>query len=196
MYDVHIWYDHMKKSYLCTICQREFTRAHDVKRHQETIHQRNTDEDDNKKHKCQYCGKTYSCYSSWSRHQKTICLPKVQKDSTEPNYQQLVSKIKELETRLEEKNKNDIISDSPLIEARIEAKLEAKLERKLEAKFKQSQTNNVLQIVCVTNNDNYLDMLTDKMGNFNTALDYIKDCALSDVNGDCRLIEKYIWTGI
>ena len=50
--------------------------------------------------------------------------------------------------------------------------------------------NNNLQIVCVKPNDNYLDMLKDRLGDFDRALDYIKDCALSEVAGDCKLIEK------
>jgi uncharacterized C2H2 Zn-finger protein len=50
--------------------------------------------------------------------------------------------------------------------------------------------NQVLQVICVTNNDNYLDMLTERMGDLGEAIEYIKDCALADVTGDCKLIEK------
>ena len=50
--------------------------------------------------------------------------------------------------------------------------------------------NNNLQIVCVGNNDNYLDMLTDQWESFDKALEYIKDCALSQLSGDCKLVEK------
>lgn len=28
------------------------------------------------------------------------------------------------------------------------------------------------------------------MGNFDSVIDYINECALSDINGDCKLIEK------
>ncbi len=48
---------------------------------------------------------------------------------------------------------------------------------------------NNLKIICIGNNDNYLDMLTKKWG-FDRALEYIKDCALSNLTGDCKLIEK------
>ncbi len=51
-------------------------------------------------------------------------------------------------------------------------------------------TNNILQVVCLTQNDNYLDMLTEELGDFNKALNYIKCCALSNINGDCQLIER------
>jgi hypothetical protein len=39
--------------------------------------------------------------------------------------------------------------------------------------------NQVLQVICIGNNDNYLDMLTKEYDNFDRALDFIKDCALS-----------------
>ncbi len=50
--------------------------------------------------------------------------------------------------------------------------------------------NNNLQIVCVGQNDNYLDMLSQQWKNFDKALEYIKGCALSSLVGDCKLIEK------
>lgn len=50
--------------------------------------------------------------------------------------------------------------------------------------------NQVLQVICVSNGDNYLDMLTDRMGNIDQAIEYIKECALSNISGDCKLIEK------
>lgn len=49
--------------------------------------------------------------------------------------------------------------------------------------------NQVLQVICVSNNDNYLDMLTQSWG-FDKALQYITNCALSDLSGDVKLIEK------
>lgn len=53
-------------------------------------------------------------------------------------------------------------------------------------------TNNIsnnLQIICIGSKDNYLDMLTQQWG-FEHALEYIKDCALSNLTGDCKLIEQ------
>jgi hypothetical protein len=65
------------------------------------------------------------------------------------------------------------------------------VERRLSIQEKKPQINhNVLNVICVTGNDNYLDMLTEKIGNFEQAIDYIKECALSDLSGDCKLIEK------
>ena len=57
-------------------------------------------------------------------------------------------------------------------------------------KDKPQVNNQILQMICIGNNDNYLDMLTQQWNNFDQALKYIKDCALSSINGDCKLIEK------
>jgi hypothetical protein len=48
--------------------------------------------------------------------------------------------------------------------------------------------NQVLQVICVSNSDNYLDMSSDRMGNFDQVIEYIRDCALSNVSGDLKLI--------
>jgi hypothetical protein len=65
------------------------------------------------------------------------------------------------------------------------------LEKRLEIQEnKPIISQNILNVICVKNNDNYLDVLTERTGNFEQAIDYIKDCALSDLTGDCKLIEK------
>jgi hypothetical protein len=50
--------------------------------------------------------------------------------------------------------------------------------------------NQCLQVICVSNNDDYLDMLTNRLGTFGKAIEYLTDCALSEMTGDCRLIER------
>lgn len=70
--------------------------------------------------------------------------------------------------------------------------LEDKLENNYtELKDKSSNVhNNILQVVCVGNNQNYLDMLTEQWGDYDRALNFIKDCALSHLTGDCKLLQK------
>jgi hypothetical protein len=82
--------------------------------------------------------------------------------------------------------KNNVSTDNSdkVLNKRIE-----EVEKRLEAQEKKP-TSNVLNVICVTGNDNYLDLLTTRMGTFEQAIDYIKDCALSDLTGDCKLIEK------
>jgi len=73
--------------------------------------------------------------------------------------------------------------------------LKSELKEQIRQELQNIPTNNITNnqisnIVCVTNHDNYLDMLTNQMGDFNQAIKYIKNCALSDLAGDCKLIEK------
>ena len=62
-------------------------------------------------------------------------------------------------------------------------------ELKQQPKIVEQHNQNILQVVCIGNNDNYLDMLTEQWG-FDRALGFIKDCALSQLSGDCKLLEK------
>lgn len=104
------------------------------------------------------------------RDNRDNCSPTTTDDQL-PSFKEVVATMRKLEKDLEEK--------SILLE---------------ELKEKPSNVinnhNQVLQVVCISNNDNYLDMLTQEWGNYDRALEYIKDCALSHLVGDCKLIEK------
>ena len=92
-------------------------------------------------------------------------------------------------------NQNEIVAEdkSSILEKQI-AELREKsqiLETQMaELKEKPMVNNQVLQVICIGDKDNYLDMLTEQWGNFDRALEYIKDCALSSLIRDCKLIEK------
>jgi len=62
-------------------------------------------------------------------------------------------------------------------------------ELKQQPRVVEQHNQNILQVVCIGSNDNYLDMLTEQWG-FDKALGFIKDCALSQLSGDCKLLEK------
>lgn len=138
---------------ICPICHKKFNRSRDVKRHQETIHNRNKNSSD------------------------------------DSHYLELISKITELQSELQEFK--GIKTELKERDEKLKERDEKLMNEIITLKQKPNNvTNQVLQIVCVTSKDNYLDMLTDQMGNFDQAIDYIKDCALSDLVGDCKLIEK------
>jgi len=151
----------------CDICHKEFTRANDLQRHKKKLHVSITPESSLI---CSACGKTFSRKFTLQRHQQTVCGMS-QTIPTTASYQDLVSKIKELESKLE--RTNDQVHETKTIVNEI-----------------KDTPKNVLQVICITPNDNYIEMLTDKIGNFDKAIDYIKDCALSDLAGDCKLIER------
>jgi exonuclease VII large subunit len=135
-----------------------------------------------KKYPCPMCPKSFSRARDTKRHIENI-HEKHQEPTSDPIYQTLVSKINELQSKLEEK-----IEETTEKQKERDEKLYHTINE-----LQKKQPNNIvnnLNIVCVTDHDNYLDMLTDRMGNFDQAIDYIKDCALSDLVGDCKLIEK------
>jgi hypothetical protein len=157
--------------------------------------------DDIDKRKCQYCGHIFAQRCTLLRHlRKQQCKsyqrPRIVLRSNE--------KIKKLEKQLAEKDQEiaQLKNQPPHVET-IE-RLE-KMEKRLDEKDKQIEqsakeraelkenpriNNQVLQVVCVGSNDNYLDMLTEELNNFDKASEYIKDCTLSSLIGDCKLIEK------
>jgi uncharacterized C2H2 Zn-finger protein len=173
----------------CRLCGMIFARQTTLSKHIIDMHPKET-----LKFQCDRCGKGFTRKYTLQRHQQTVCVstlqpqpqpqpqsqpqpqPQIQLQSQsmvhEEPYINLVSKIRELETKLEDQQAS-------------ERQLETKIDQ-----LKERQVGNILQVICISNNDNYLDMLTHRLGNLNQAIDYIKDCALSDLAGDCRLLEK------
>jgi hypothetical protein len=137
---------------------------------------------------CQYCQKKFSSKDNLRKHineghcqKKDISPEQTSEKCDEENdsIQYLTGKIHLMEKQIAE------LTIKPMI-----------LEKQIEELKKEPRLNqNVLQVVCVSNNDNYLDMLTEKFNDFNKALGYVKDCALSSLSGDCNLIEKIYHIG-
>jgi hypothetical protein len=177
----------------CQKCHHIFYQKSDYERHlarknpcdkKKTVNLLKIDAQSNKitsSYICNRCNNHFSRIDSLQRHQKESWCA-----FTDHNF--------ETESKIQQMIKNqDLVPKSEI--ARIEAKFELSLAQmltKLDAVEKRHPMtiNNNLQIVCVQHNDNYLDRLTDRMGDFQQALEFIKDCALSSLHGDCRLIEK------
>lgn len=51
------------------------------------------------------------------------------------------------------------------------------------------------QVLCLDSNKNCLDLLSERCDDFVQALEFVKDCALSEISGDVRLIEKVYLEG-
>ena len=139
---------------------------------------------------CQYCGYNFSQKSTLTRHlNKNYC-----RQLKETHHLAKVTK-----PPIKNHKKDTRLSDvNPLLIRCLQnntKKIET-LERELAELKEQPRVNNqILQVVCIGNNDNYLDILTKQWGDFNKALEYIKDCALSSLVGDCKLIEKIYLEG-
>lgn len=118
---------------------------------------------------CGFCDRSFSHKNNLYRHQKHYCHKKTT-DNVKKSDDAVISKLRD---QIEEM-KQDIS------ELR---------DRKLVFHQNVQNNQNVLQVLCVGSNDNYLDMLTEKW-DFQQALEYVKNCALSDINGDCKLLQK------
>ena len=129
---------------------------------------------------CQDCNKTFTSRDSLVRHQKLYCnqMKIIEKTENNVELKHQIDELKEQSERQIAELKKQ--SDKQIAELRIQVD-----------KLKENPrvSNQILQVVCISNNDNYLDMLTEQWG-FDRALEYIKDCALSNLTGDCKLIEK------
>jgi len=196
----------MKKQYTCFLCHKTFYSKSNLQRHQSTIHEQNTTQitcplcntvcenivsllthqsnvhkttitpEKKKGFDCPNCKKNFTRKHDLMRHQTTACKCVKSDDEKEDTCADKVEEIK-----------SETLIDEDKIESIIENRL-GKIYEKIE-KLEKKPTN-ILQIVCVSNTDNYLDMLTNRIASMDQAIEYVKDCALSDVSGDCKLIEK------
>ena len=114
---------------------------------------------ENKKFICEFCQSKFTRKDNMIAHQKKSCKPLIQHNGSNTKLEQKVDKLEKQLAELSKKPSNII------------------------------NNQNILQVVCIGSNDNYLDMLTEQIG-FDKALGFIKDCALSQLAGDCKLVEK------
>jgi len=138
-----------------------------------------------KKFSCQYCYSGFTRKDNLERHLNKGC--KLFKTNQVASPVSSKEKVITLDKDLTEKS---ILIDVVKKVITLEKDLKEKSLLIEELQKKPSINNQILQVVCVGSNDNYLDMLTQEYGNFDKALAYIKDCALSSLIGDCKLIEK------
>jgi len=170
----------MKKQHICCFCNKTFCNKGNLIRHQLTIHSLGKSDIN-----CPLCQQKFTNVEKFIQHQSQECHTTTKYDC--PVCKDKFTSKYDLMIHLE----NDCRSIDEKIKAAVDQAISTKVE-KLDKSIEElrNKPNNVLQIVCVTNNDNYLDMLSDRIGNFEQAIEYIKECALSDLTGDCKLIEK------
>lgn len=142
---------------------------------------------------CEICHKSFTRSYNLVRHQEQIHKNQINCKKRGPPKKKWICETcgRELSSKhtleLHQQKVCKLVT-SDVIDVKLK-EVETKLRQEFDEKMK-SRGNNVLQIICVTSNDNYLDMLTTKTGDFNRAIEYIKECALSQISGDCKLIEK------
>lgn len=140
---------------------------------------------------CQYCERNFTMKHHLKRH---IDEKRCKYLKTDGKYTLIENEVRSLKKQIEDLKNTASMNKPPQLPIDVDTRITA-VEKRLEMQENKPQIhNNVLNVICVTGNDNYLDMLTERMGDFGEAIEYIKDCALSDISGDCKLIEKIYMT--
>lgn len=143
---------------------------------------------------CQYCGYTFANKYGLSKHVKRKNCKGLKEHDTRELITNLIKEVVKC-------NDTNIIGQMGQLEKQIAELKETQVTKKeiddlkIDIKENPRISNQILQVICVGQNDNYLDMLTQQWGDFDKALEYIKDCALSNLSGDCKLIGKMYLSG-
>ena len=179
---------HLKRKNKCQIVNNEYSLELELSIINDDSVDDNEEEDKHQKqHICPQCNVNFTRKFNLDRHQQYYCRSK--KD--EP--------LLMLDAIRGQLQKNALIKVSSTEDHQLISTLSEKikeLERRLEDNYTELKEkpsnvhNNILQVVCVGSNQNYLDMLTEEFGDYDRALNFIKECALSHLTGDCKLIQR------
>lgn len=183
----------MNNSHMCQICghtykyEKNFLKHLNVHTHITTpkkLNKKLTHQDlyvscensTTNKYICEHCNREYKHHQSYYRHLKKCPI------ATGKYFPEELKTLFKEHQEMKEKISN------------IEKDHSLQTEKINNIEKDPKQINNVLQVFCVGPKDNYLDMLTESWG-FERAIEYVKDCALSNLTGDIKLIEKIYFDG-
>ena len=191
--------------YKCLRCGKEFDKKYNYDRHLRrkiacplSSNFTKLTEPTDKSFVCNQCNQAFTRLYNLQRHQKLKCNIDIQ-SQTNDNDNQTNSNLnkdnpnKDHLNHDKHNNKSCIAHTIPSEMNNVSYEAFMSLREEVERlKNKSSIINNqnILQVLCVKSDDNYLDLLTNQMGDFRQALEFIKDCALSSLTGDCKLLEK------
>jgi len=162
-------------NYTCKLCGQSFEKKYVYERHlnrKTPCKVKAVSLISDKKYDCDHCGQKFTRLDNLKRHQKKNCLGNNSNSSIKDMSN--IDFIDKITSIIRDEVKNEILQQTQNQNQIINNNIQ----------------QNILQVLCVGNNDNYLDMLTAEWGNFDKALEYIKDCALSSLTGDCKLLSK------
>lgn len=176
----------MNGYYSCSKCGKTFSGKYNYDRH---INKIKSCVKGDSLSICCYCGDSVKHAKNLKRHQdncpknytkytqyKEPVKPKIGTKISYDVNNEILKRLNDLENKMEKKPSN--VTNNEEILKRLN-----KLEQEPRV------NNQILQVMCVGNEDNYLDILTEQLG-FDKALGFIKDCALSRLSGDCKLLEN------
>lgn len=151
--------------YVCPRCQRLFDRKSNYDQHLRRLkpcHIKTASPSSKELYICEQCKHSFSNASNLNRHLKA----NKHNIPTVDNVSNIGTVLKEVQ----------VLKDA--------------FEQLKNQPTTQINNQNILQVLCVKSSENYLDLLTDQCGDFHQALEFVKDCALSNLSGDCKLLTK------
>lgn len=172
----------------------------------------NTDDFNKYPYECEYCQSLFTGEEFLDAHLKSECRLKqidfddllgtqttitnndinISSKEIDNSVIRMAEKIKELEIKLNKNEERLDLNEKRMDETVVISNSNQTIIKNIKDK---SGNNNILQVVCVSEGQNFLDMLTEHWGDYGRALEFIKDCALSSLTGDCRLIERIYFSG-
>lgn len=130
--------------------------------------------------KCELCDKSFKQHSSIRRHlDNNSC--KSQKLTKEIIFDKMQEQLKSIH--------NEVSNLSNQIKTEV-----GNLSNQIKT-TKPPNINNLNMSIHINSKSDYLDMLSDRMGP-QKALEFIKDCGLSGISGDVKLLMKVYYDGI
>lgn len=166
-----------RKKFICDICDTAFSTKHNMNRHKGRKHNIETEP---------------TITTQLTPIQPLIVKPQLKLKTNLVNVESESRELQEIKKLHEKLNKLNEIEEKLAKLDEVDERLN-KLEINPNTIIKHSHNNN-LNVLCVSD-QNYLDMLTEQWG-FDRALEFIQNCALSNMTGDCKLLEKIYFDGV
>lgn len=161
--------------------------------------------DDKIFYQCNLCGNKFAKKYNCRRHLMEVCL--CYKYKINDQLSMFINQAKNPNMNEYNLSKSHIAKPHPVLKNKITLKstrnetspsqniyddvefLKKKIQNIEQNAIKPITINN-MNFVCLRDNEDSFDLLTKKLGNFDQALEFVKGCALSQMTGDVRLIEK------
>jgi hypothetical protein len=136
---------------------------------------------------CDKCGQTFTIKASLKRHQnQNICSkPKVNKK----RFIEVAEILKASNDAVLASNDRVLVTNNEILKRMSDGLITLPIQKMDTLAPIVVSNNQNLNVLCLGSKDNLLDILSNKEG-LPRALEYLKDCALAKLAGDCRILER------
>jgi hypothetical protein len=165
----------MEETYLtCHTCGNRYSRKDSLTRHMRSVHKVRHAEN----HVCQRCGKEYQRQYNFNAHVALCKIPCTETDEMDKKIAHLDEKMEKMCEKINKIDKIEEMCD--------------KIDRTLTVSpsLSLTPTQQNLNVMCMCPKADFLGILTQEFGSEGKALEYITNCAMSDVSGDSHLMAR------